>query len=232
MIDLQGVAELLFQLGTSFGIGFYTAVSPCLFPLLPLMLLKTLQSENSRRRSVAITMTLVLGILSSLGVFAIISGMIGIFLVQNHNLLQAGLGALLVFLGIVTMSERLRNALHLSTLSLTKPPETPTNLLNVYLIGLGYSLLAAPCSGPALLAAFVLFGSTGDALILALMFVAVSIGVTIPYLLLGLASGEARDKITTSLTHSAHKVEILVGILLIVIGVILALPYFGVVLPF
>ncbi|MHA1770544.1 MAG: cytochrome c biogenesis CcdA family protein [Candidatus Thorarchaeota archaeon] len=228
---MQGVAEILFQLGASFGVGFYTAISPCLFPLLPLMLLRTLQSENSRRRSVAITMTLVVGILSSLAVFAIISGLIGIFLLQNHNLLQAGLGALLIFLGFVTMSERLRNTLHLSTLSLTNPPETPTSLLNVYLIGLGYSLLAAPCSGPALLGAFVLFGSSGNVMILILMFLAVSVGVTIPYLVLGLASGEARDKITTSLTHSAHKVEIIVGVLLIIIGIILALPYFGIFLP-
>ncbi|MHA1246462.1 MAG: cytochrome c biogenesis CcdA family protein [Candidatus Thorarchaeota archaeon] len=226
---MQGIAEILIQLGTSFGVGFYTAVSPCLFPLLPLMLLRTLQSENSRGRSVLVTMTLVLGILTSLAVFALISGLIGMFLVQNHNLLQAGLGALLVFLGVVTMSQRLRDALHLSTLSLRRHPDAPTSLLNVYLIGLGYSLLAAPCSGPALLGAFVMFGAIGDAFLLLLMFIAVSAGVTLPYLVLALATGEARDKITTALTHSAHKIEIAIGVLLIVIGIIIALPFFGIV---
>ena len=228
---MQG-AELPLLLGGSFGIGFYIAISPCLFPLLPLMLIRTLQGENSRRRSVLITMILVLGILTSLALYLYLSVFIGTFLLQNHNLLQAGLGALLIFFGIVMMSERLRNALHLSTLSLKSPPETPTSLLNVYFIGLSYSLLAAPCSGPAILGAFVLFGSVTDLAVATMMFVAIVVGVTIPYLLLALATGEARNRITTTLTSWAHKIEIAVGTILIIVGIIIALPFFGIVLPF
>ncbi len=227
---MQQIVEVLLQVGASFAVGFYTAVSPCLFPLLPLMLLRSLQTEDSHRHSLLITMTLVLGILSSIAVFAAISGLIGMFLVQNHNLLQAGLGVLLVFLGVVTMSERLRTLLRLSTLSLTRQPDLPTSLLNVYLIGLGYSLLAAPCSGPALLGVFVLFGSSSEPVILIVMFVALAVGVTIPYLAIALVSGEARQRMTSSLARSSRLVEIVVGTLLIIVGVVLMLPFFGVVI--
>ncbi|MHA1909681.1 MAG: cytochrome c biogenesis CcdA family protein [Candidatus Thorarchaeota archaeon] len=225
---MQGVLEALLQIGASFSVGFYTAISPCLFPLLPLILIRTLQAENSRRRSLLVTMTLVLGILSSLALFSVISIFIGTFIVQNYAMLRAILGALIGFVGFLMLSEQLRKILRLNSMSLRSQPSAPTGLFSIYTIGLGYSLLAAPCTGPALISVFLLFGAQSDLFILLMMFLAISIGVTIPYLTLALLTGESRQRFTNTVTEKARAIEIGLGILLIVLAIILILPYFGV----
>ncbi|MHA2426079.1 MAG: cytochrome c biogenesis CcdA family protein, partial [Candidatus Thorarchaeota archaeon] len=200
---MQGIIEAILQIGASFSVGFYTAISPCLFPLLPLILIRTLQAENSRSRSILITMTLVLGILSSLAIFSVISIFIGTFIVQNYTLLRAFLGGLIGFVGILLLSEKLRKALRLNSMSLRSQPTAPTGLFSIYTIGLGYSLIAAPCTGPALFSVFLLFGAQTDILILLMMFLAISIGVTLPYLTLAMLTGESRLRFTTTVTEYA-----------------------------
>lgn len=225
---MQGVLEGLLQIGASFGVGFYTAISPCLFPLLPLILIRTLQAENSRKRSLLVTMTLVLGILSSLALFSVISIFIGTFIVQNYTLLRAFLGLLIGFVGILMLSERVRKILRMNSMSLRSQPTAPTGLFSIYTIGLGYSLIAAPCTGPALISVFLLFGAQTEIIVLLLMFVAISIGVTLPYLALALLTGESRQRFTTTVTEKARTIEIGIGLLLIVLAVLLILPYFGI----
>jgi cytochrome c-type biogenesis protein len=225
---MQSPFLVLLEIGTSFGIGLYTALSPCLFPLLPLFLLRTLSSSNSRRRAVTITLVLVAGILASLAIFWAISGLIGIYLVQNKSLIQAVFGVVIIIFGIITVSDKLRQRLGISGMNLAQPPENPSSLASVFAIGLGYSLMAAPCSGSALFAAFIFFGSQANVLLLGVLFVAMAIGVGIPYLLIALISSEGRDKLASSFASYARYVEIAVGVLLVVMGVVLMLPYFGI----
>jgi cytochrome c biogenesis protein CcdA len=226
---MQGIVEALFQIAAGFGTGFYVAISPCLFPLLPMVLIKSLQSENSRSRSLQVTLVLVLGILVSLAIFAIISSAIGYLLSQYRTVIQAWIGALIVFVGIIMLVERLRRILRLDTLSLVSQPTTPTGLAGVFTIGLTYSLLAAPCSAPALVGFFAvltLSGTAADLAVLGVVFLAVSIGVALPYLTIGLATGEARQRMANTFARNARKVEILVGVLLVALGLFLMAPYF------
>lgn len=226
--DMQGIVEVLFQIAASFGTGFYVAISPCLFPLLPMFLIKSLQSENSRSQSLLVTLILVLGILASLAIFAFISSAIGYLLSQYRTIIQAWLGVLIVFIGVIMLVERLRHLLRLDTISLVSQPSAPTGLAGVFAIGLTYSLLAAPCSAPALIGFFAvltLSGTAADIAVLGLVFLAVSVGVALPYLAIGLATGEARQRMASAFARNARNVEILVGVLLIALGVFLMAPY-------
>jgi cytochrome c-type biogenesis protein len=224
---MQSFIEFIIQLGASFGAGLYVAISPCLFPLLPLFLIRTLQSEGSRSRSVLVTTILILGILTSIGIFAIISGFIGLFLIQNFRLIRAILGVIIVIFGILMMSEKLKTKLGLGALSLKSQPSAPKNLFSVYMIGLGYTLMAAPCAAPALISVFLLFGTQSTIWGIILMYLVVCIGVAIPYLAIALVTGEARIRMATAISSSAHRIEMIVGVILVVIGIILILPYFG-----
>ncbi|NHJ14636.1 MAG: hypothetical protein EAX95_13235 [Candidatus Thorarchaeota archaeon] len=225
---MQGLVEGILQIVGTFGTGFYVAISPCLFPLLPMVLIRSLQSENSRYRSGLVTLSLVAGIMTSLVVFAFISSIIGLFLIQYHSIIQAVLGAIIAFLGLVMIVERLREVLRLTSLTLVSHPTSPTGLLNVFTIGLTYSLLAAPCSAPSLIGVFLIFGTQLNPLMLLAMFVALSLGVAIPYLAIGLATGEARQRIASGLARNARRIEIAVGVFLVALGVILMLPAFGI----
>ncbi|MFX0044958.1 MAG: cytochrome c biogenesis CcdA family protein [Candidatus Hermodarchaeota archaeon] len=228
MTIVQGIIEILIELGATFGAGFYVAISPCLFPLLPLFLMRALQSENSRARSVAVTGALILGILSSLAVFAAISAFIGLFLILYHTILQALLGAFIIFFGVLTMSDTLQRTLGISSLNLRETPTEATGLVGVFVIGLSYSLMAAPCAAPLLFELFFVFSTQTNALVLLSMFAAASAGVAIPYLAIALSTGEARTRMTTRMTENARKLEIAIGALFVVIGLVLVLPLFGI----
>jgi thiol:disulfide interchange protein DsbD len=227
---VQGAIEfglLLVKLAGVFGSGLFIAVSPCLFPLLPLFLINSLQSADSRGRSVLVTAILVLGILSSVAFFIAIAGFIGSFLIDFYIEFQAVLGVIIFFLGLVMMSSTLQKRLKLSSLSLRNQPTTPTNLLSVYIVGLGYSLIAAPCSGPAILGTIALFGAESNLLTIILLFIVLSIAIAIPYFLIGVLTGEARMRMAMTISNQARKIEIIAGTILVIIGFFLFIQLFG-----
>lgn len=206
------------------------AISPCLFPLLPTFLLRNLQATDSRKKAVIVTGFLILGILSSLAIYSVISIFIGLFLLQNQTLIQAILGALIIFFGIVTMSERLQSIFHLTSLNIRNPPEKPGGLVSVFFIGLGFSLLAAPCSGSAVIAFLLYVSTVSNILMFSLIFLAISLGITIPYLALAIFSDSMRLRMITMLAKSAKRIQIAIGLILVVVGSILILAYFGITL--
>lgn len=227
---MQGVIELgllLVKLAGVFGSGLFIAISPCLFPLLPLFLINSLQSADSRRRSVVVTAILVAGILSSVAFFIAIAGFIGSFLIDFYIEFQAILGLIILFLGLVMMSSTLQNKLRLSSLSLKTQPSAPTNLLSVYTVGLGYSLLAAPCSGPAILGTVAIFGAETSLFTIILLFVVLSIAIAIPYFLIAMVTGEARMRMAMTISNQARKIELVVGTILVIIGFFLFIQLFG-----
>ncbi len=227
---MQGAIELgllLVKLAGVFGSGLFIAISPCLFPLLPLFLINSLQSADSRGRSVLVTAILVLGILSSVAFFIVIAGFIGSFLIDFYIEFQAVLGAIILFLGLVMMSSTLQKRLRLSSLSLRNQPTTPTNLFSVYIVGLGYSLIAAPSSGPAILGTIALFGAESNLLTIILLFIVLSIAIAIPYFLIGVLTGEARMRMAMTISNQARKIEIIAGTILVIIGLFLFIQLFG-----
>jgi thiol:disulfide interchange protein DsbD len=227
---VQGVMELgllLVKLTGVFGAGLYIAVSPCLFPLLPLFLINSLQSADSRGRSALVTAVLVLGILSSVGFFVLIAGFIGSFLIEYYIEFQAIMGLIILFLGVVMISSPLQERLGFTSLNLRSQPSAPTNLLSVFLVGLGYSLLAAPCSGPAILGTIALFGAESNILIIALLFIVLSIAISIPYFMIAVLTGEARMRMASTISQQARKIELIVGVVLVFIGLLLFVQLFG-----
>jgi cytochrome c biogenesis protein CcdA len=217
--------EELFQMGYSFMVGLYTATSPCIFPLLPLFLMRSLQSEDSRRRSVLVTTILIAGIISSFAVYAIIAEFIALLLLQYYLTVQAIVGSLVIITGIFTASHRLREITGISRLSATRDPGDPKGLIGVFTVGFGYALLAAPCSGFAILGFFTSLIAITDVIVVVLMFLMLCIGVAIPYLAIALVTGEARFRLATRIENAAHKIEIVVGIFLILVGAWLLWPY-------
>ena len=213
------------HLAAAFVSGLYIATSPCIFPLLPLFLIRSLGSADDRSRSVIVTIALTAGILSSLAIYFAISGLIGLYILQNYTLIQAVLGGIVIFLGIVTVSSTLKEKLRLNSLSIGRQPEKPTGLSGVFIVGFSYSLLAAPCSGPVIISMFALFGGQPEVSVQLVMFILLSIAVMIPYFAIAFVTGEARTRIAMQIANSARSLEYLVGGLLIIIGIILMYPW-------
>jgi cytochrome c biogenesis protein CcdA len=221
MFGVQGLIEIGLLLAGVFGSGLYIAMSPCLFPLLPLFLLNSLKSSDSRKRSVLVTGILVLGILGSLAVYLSLAWLISSLLIDYYITILTILSFIIIFLGIVTLSTTLKERLGMSSLSMKSQPEAPSNLFSVFLVGFGYSMLAAPCSGSVIFGVIAVFSSVTGVLVPILMFLALSVAVSIPYFAIAVVTGEARMRMAMSLSNHARKVEIVAGLILIVIGIIL-----------
>lgn len=234
---MQGIIELGMTLLGALTSGLYIAISPCLFPLLPLFLMNSLQASDSRKRSLIVTSALVAGILVSVAFYALIAyfiSSIGMFLLTSSRNLQAILGVLILFFGIVMFSDRLRNALRLSRLSMHGKPSKPSNLKQVFFTGLAYTMLAAPCAGPAILGLVGIFGLQTNPFVLLLLFIFVAIVIAIPYFAIALVAGEARTGLAMSISSRARTIEIVTGVILIILGLFMVLqhPVFGLYLLF
>jgi cytochrome c biogenesis protein CcdA len=230
--NLQGIIELGVALIGALTSGLYIAISPCLFPLLPLFLMNSLQASDSRKRSLLVTSALVAGILVSVGFYALIAltiSSIGLFIATSFRDLQLVLGSVILFFGIVMISDRLRNALRLSRLSMHGKPSKPSNLNNVFATGLGYTLLAAPCAGPAIVGLVGIFGTLTNPIFLLLAFIMVAVIIAIPYFAIALVAGEARTTLAMSISNRARTIEIVTGVILVVLGLFMILqhPIFG-----
>ncbi len=226
---LQVFPEIVFEHVVAFVSGVYVAVSPCLFPLLPLFLIRSLQSEDSRGKSVLVTAVLVTGVVLSLAAFVTISYFVSVyFILQHRTQIQALLGGFIILAGVLTMSHTLREKLRLTRLSM-RDPGAPTNLAGVFIVGFSYALLAAPCTLPVIIVAIPALFSAGAILSFALvvsLFIWLSIGVAVPYLAIAFVTGEARDRMASRIANSARAIEILVGVLLISLGLFLMEDWF------
>ena len=229
---MQGIIEFGVPLIGALTSGLYIAISPCLFPLLPLFLMNSLQASDSRKRSLVVTSALVAGILISVGLYALLAltiSSVGMIIVTSFRDLQLILGVVILFFGIVMISDRLRNALRLSRLSMHGKPSKPSNLVNVFVTGLAYTLLAAPCAGPAIVGLVGIFGTISNPLYLFLVFLMVAVIIAIPYFAIALVAGEARTTLAMSISNRARTIEIVTGVILVTLGLIMILqhPIFG-----
>ncbi len=176
-------------------------------------------------------MTLVLGILTSLALFILIlQFIIGMFIITHFTQIQAVLGIILAFLGFLLIFENLRVKIGLESFNFQTRHKDPKGLFGVYIIGLTYTLLAAPCTGPAIFGLIAVFGAKTSLLASFILFMVLAIAISLPYLVLAIVSGEARTRYTSKMTNQVHRIERIVGILLIIIGIILILPIFGITL--
>jgi thioredoxin:protein disulfide reductase len=173
-----------------FFMGLGLNLTPCVYPMLSVTVsLFTAQRSASRGKSFVHALAYVLGMAtmySSLGVAtAFTGGFFGAFL-QNKIVLLA-IAALLFLL-----------ALSMFGLYTLTPPAALLNKLasrkaagtaGFYISGLFVGLFAAPCVGPPVLALLAFVGSKADPVFGFLVFFIMSMGLGLPYLLLGTFSG-------------------------------------------
>jgi cytochrome c biogenesis protein CcdA len=104
-------------------------------------------------------------------------------------------------------------------------PSKPSNLNNVFATGLGYTLLAAPCAGPAIVGLVGIFGTLTNPIFLLLAFIMVAVIIAIPYFAIALVAGEARTTLAMSISNRARTIEIVTGVILVVLGLFMILQH-------
>jgi cytochrome c biogenesis protein CcdA len=136
---------VLVLLAIAFAAGVITALSPCVLPVLPLVLAGSATSE-SRWRPLAI----VAGMVASFTTVTLAGAALLRALGLPEDLLQTIAIATLVVLAASLLSDRIAHALERPLHALTRRPVARES--NGFVLGLTVGIVMVPCAGPVLAA--------------------------------------------------------------------------------
>ena len=174
---------MLVLLGIAFLAGLITALSPCVLPVLPLLLAGSAASE-SRWRPYAV----MAGLVVSFTTFTLAGAALLSALGLPQDLLRTIAIVMLFVLAASLLSQRVARALERPFLFMTRRPIARES--SGFVVGLSAGLVMVPCAGPVL-AAVAALAATGEVTWrVVLVTIAYSVGHAVP--LLAIAIGGQR----------------------------------------
>ena len=231
--DLIGGGALWLAIPVAMLAGLVSFLSPCVLPLVP-GYLGFLGGAVAPRTSPAVAaggtavvaaptrarlafgvLLFILGFTIVFVAYTVIGGAASVFFLEWGDLITRILGGViivmgLVFLGMFGFAQR-EMRMHVSG---------TTGLIGAPLLGFALGIGWAPCIGPTLSAIIGVSWTLGDPWRAALLGVAYSIGLGIPFLLVALGFGWATRALTFLRRH-IRVVNIIGGVLLIVLGLLM-----------
>jgi cytochrome c-type biogenesis protein len=209
----------------AFGAGVLSFASPCVLPLVPAyvghLAGRTLDKEGaSRAHTMVHALAFVLGFSTVFVALGASVGLIG-FVVQDvikSLAFRIIAGSVLVVMGLHMIGVLRINALYRDTRIQAKP-NPRLGLASSYLVGLIFASGWTPCIGPILGAILVIAGSQGTVAQGALLLMAYSLGLGVPFLVTGYAL-EAATRFIRRLNRHVHAVELVSGGLMVTMGVL------------
>ena len=182
------------SIGFGFLAGMLSTLSPCVLPLLPLVLGPASSAHRFGLPALAA------GVVASFVGVGMFVATIGYSIGLDGDVFRTASAVMLAILGVVLLSSSLQNRLAFATGGVSNWGNTllaklsPSGLRGQFLLGLLLGAVWSPCVGPTLGAASVLAAQGSDLGSVAAVMAAFGIGTAIPLLLVGTLSREAMKK--------------------------------------
>ena len=191
----------LVEIGLSFLEGMALIVSPCILPVLPLVLAASV--DGGRRRPYGI----IIGFVLSFSLFVLLSRKLVLALGIDLDIIKYGSLVLLFMLGLVLLSSTLSgkfSALSHGAANLGNQIASTKNegLLGGIVIGALIGLVWTPCAGPLLAAVLVQVIRQQTDLAGYFLILSFSIGATIPMLIIALTGRKLMNKLGFLMRHA------------------------------
>ena len=197
--DTLANSNLAIILLTFFGFGLLLSLTPCIFPMIPIIssILVSYSKEQgnlSIKKSFAISLVYVLSMSVAYSIAGVLAGMFGANIqayLQNPWVISifAGVFVLLAFSMFgafkLQMPAFIQNKLH---------TKEANSLLGVAIMGFFSALIVGPCVAPPLAGALIYIGQSGDFVLGGLALFVMSIGLGVPMLIIGLGAGKYMPK--------------------------------------
>ena len=217
-------AGLLVQLAVVFLAGLALNLTPCVYPLIPITVgFFAAQREGSRGHTWLLAVTYVLGMsvtYSALGVAAALSGRLFGAALQSPWVVG------LIVLVMLALAASMFGLWELRVPAwATRVSGGRTGVAGSLVMGLVVGLVAAPCIGPFVLGLLTYVGQRQDAWLGFVLFFTLSLGLGLPYLLLG-GFTTALDRLPNSGAWMTG-VRQLFGVLLVALAGYFARPLLG-----
>ncbi|MFA5139730.1 MAG: cytochrome c biogenesis protein CcdA [Elusimicrobiota bacterium] len=211
--------------------GFASFISPCVLPLVPVYLtyitgatLEELQSSTPRRTVLAHAGCFIAGFtLVFMGLGASASALGG--LLRSSQALMEAVGGLVLIVFGLWMTGLLKLAF-LYKQAKFQFRNKPAGFAGSVLVGAAFAVGWTPCVGPVLASILVLAGREGETLKGAALLAAYSAGMALPFLLCAVAVDQMRT-LLKRVGPALPVVEKTMGVLLVLIGILLATGRFG-----
>jgi cytochrome c-type biogenesis protein len=184
-LDKQDTTNPLVLFPLAFIGGLIASISPCILAMLPVNLSYIgTRNINSRRDAFIKASLFVLGTITILSLFGLVSSFAGVVMVEYRGYINLVVGAIVLVMG-------------LSLLGIIKLPLPEINVnasgLGPYGVGVTFALVSSPCASPVLFAVLAAAAATGSQVMGVLTMVSYALGYTIVIFLTSLMAGLAKQ---------------------------------------
>ncbi|MDN5098989.1 protein-disulfide reductase DsbD [Aliarcobacter butzleri] len=190
--------NILLVLVTFFGFGLLLSLTPCVFPMIPILSSIIVGASKNQTmtasRGFFLSLVYVLSMSIAYTVAGVIAGIFGANLqvaLQNPYVLVifALIFVALAFSMFGYFEIRLPQAIQ-NRVNKTTDGKEKQGILGIAIMGFLSALIVGPCVAPPLAGALVYIGQTGDAILGGLALFVMSLGMGVPLLLIGLGAGK------------------------------------------
>jgi cytochrome c-type biogenesis protein len=209
----------------AFGAGLLSFLSPCVLPLVPVYLasvcgVEILNAETKKGRFPILfhSFSFVIGFTIIFVILGAVAGLAG-FVISSHSLILKIGGSLLIALGLFLLASLKFPWLNYEKRLMPSLGAT-TSYLRSFLIGAVFSLAWTPCVGGLLGGALGVALTSGSAGRGAYLLATFSLGLGLPFLIIGLAFDSVRPLLRRIHRYSTWS-YIFSGLLLIAVGILI-----------
>ncbi len=197
--------SILLVLATFFGFGLLLALTPCIFPMIPILSSIIVQHSNkdggkmSASKGFTLSLIYVLSMSVAYTVAGVLAGLFGanIQAMLQNTYVIVGFSAVFVALAFsmfgyyeLALPSSWQTALNKTSDNSSKDG----SIAGIAIMGFLSALIVGPCVAPPLAGALVYIGQTGDAVLGGLALFVMSLGMGVPLLAIGIGAGKYMPK--------------------------------------
>jgi len=203
----------------AFGAGVLSTLSPCVLPLLPVIIACAVNENKFGPLVVAIGMAL------SFAVIGTMLASVGVSIGLNQNYFRYFAALVMVLIGVVLLSTSLQERFAMASSGLSNFGHQLISRVSIhglrgqFMIGILLGLVWGPCVGPTLGAAVTLASQGRHLINVTLLMCVFGLGAGLPIALLSLLSREAMIRARVKLQGAGHCGKNILGMILLVVGI-------------
>jgi thiol:disulfide interchange protein DsbD len=200
LANMLASANLWYTLMVFFGLGLLLSLTPCVFPMIPILssIIVGQGKQVTTYKAFIMSLTYVLAMALTYAVVGVLTGLLGENIQAAFQNPWVLISFALVFVALAFSmfgfyELQMPSALQTKLTALSNRQQGGT-LIGVAIMGVLSALIVGPCVAAPLVGALIYIGQTGDALLGGLALFFMSLGMGIPLILVGISAGHLLPK--------------------------------------